>query len=74
MYSEQYRRLGARICYYRMLSNTSQEDLANKAGISQSYLSRIEHGSAGKSVSYTTVLAIAEALKVDVVELVKKEI
>lgn len=74
MYSEEYRRLGARICYYRMLLNLSQEDLAFKVGISQSYLSRIEHGSNGRSVSYTTILSIASALNVDVIDLVKREI
>lgn len=74
MFSNEYRRLGARICYYRMLRCMSQEDLATACNISQSYLSRIEHGSIGKSVSYTTILGIAAALNIDVVELVKKEI
>lgn len=74
MYSAEYRRLGARICYYRMLKGMSQEDLANKVNISQSYCSRIEHGSTGRSVSFTTILAIAAALEVDVVDLVKKDI
>lgn len=74
LFSNEYRRLGARICYYRMLRCMSQEDLATACNISQSYLSRIEHGSIGKSVSYTTILGIAAALNIDVVELVKKEI
>lgn len=74
MFSMEYRRLGARICYYRMLRGESQESLAAKVNISQSYLSRIEHGSTGRSVSFTTILSIAGALDIDVVELVKKDI
>lgn len=74
MFSTEYRRLGARICYFRMLKNMSQEELASKVNISQSYCSRIEHGSTGRSVSFTTILAIAAALDVDVVDLVKKDI
>lgn len=72
MFSADYRRLGARICYYRMLKAVSQEELAAKSGISQSYLSRIEHGNAGKSISFTTILSIAVALNIDVVDLVSK--
>ena len=57
-----------------MLKNMSQEDLAAACSISQSYLSRIEHGSTGKSVSFTTILSIAAALNIDVVDLVKTDI
>lgn len=74
MFATEYRRLGARICYYRMLKGVSQEELASRVNCSQSYLSRIEHGSIGRSVSYTTILAIAAALEIDVVKLVEKDI
>ena len=36
--------LGSRICYVRKLNGLKGVDLANKAGIDQSYLSKIEKG------------------------------
>ena len=74
IFATEYRRLGARICYYRLLKGISQEELVSRVNCSKSYLSRIEHGSTGRSVCYTTILAIAAALEIDLVKLVEKDI
>lgn len=41
-FSAQYRLIGARIAYFRKLKRYTQEELAFRASISTSYLSRIE--------------------------------
>ena len=43
-FSAQYRLIGARIAYFRKLKRYTQEELAFRASISTSYLSRIERG------------------------------
>ena len=45
---------------------------AEKVGISPSYLSKIEHGAYPKNLSLTTLLLIAEALTIDICELIKE--
>jgi len=41
---EVFKRIGAKITYYRRLKGVRQIDLATETGISEQYLSRIEHG------------------------------
>ncbi|CAK7038675.1 helix-turn-helix transcriptional regulator [Phascolarctobacterium sp.] len=72
MFAMRYKKIGARIVYFRMLQGISQEDLADKAGISQSYLSKIEHGAYPKNLPLTTLLLIAVALNIDVCEIIKE--
>jgi transcriptional regulator with XRE-family HTH domain len=45
--------------------NINQSELARRAGLSQSAVSRIVNGSRGARLAGTTVLALADALKVD---------
>ena len=72
MFAMRYKQIGAKIVYYRMLKSMTQEQLAEKAGISASYLSKIEHGKYAKSLPFTTLLLIAQALDVDVCEIIKE--
>lgn len=58
--------IGARIRYYRKISNLKQEELARRIGISISALQRIEQGNYNKSISLTTLLDIADGLHIDV--------
>lgn len=44
MQEEEYKKIGARIKYYRQLAVLSQSRLAENVGISAQYLSRIERG------------------------------
>ena len=58
-----YRKMGAKIRYYRQLKGINQTDFAIKVSISSQYLSKIENGKRIPSLS------IAEALEVEVAEL-----
>ena len=42
MFSTKFKQLGLKIQYYRQMKNISQVELADEAGISRSYLSKIE--------------------------------
>jgi transcriptional regulator with XRE-family HTH domain len=72
MFAMRYRKIGARIVYFRMIKGLSQEELADRAGISQSYLSKIEHGAYPKNLPLTTLLLITAALDIDVCEIIKE--
>ncbi len=64
------RRVGLNVQRLRRLRDLSQEELAHRAGIHQTYLSGVENGRRNPSI---VVLArIATALGVDVEELVAR--
>lgn len=63
---------GAKIKYFRTLKNMTQLQLAERAAISEDYLSQIERGKAS-GLTIATALKIAEALEVNFEALVKKD-
>ena len=65
--------IGCKIVYYRRLRNVKQIDLAVAAGISQSYLSKIENGKYETGGSITIFLKIARALNVDLKKILQDE-
>ena len=67
----QYKKIGAKIVYYRKIRGLTQEELAELVGISPQYLSRIENGNYHKSVSLSILMKIAEKLNVTMVQLMK---
>lgn len=58
--------IGARVRYYRKISGVKQEELARRVDLSLSALQRIEQGTYNKSISLTTLLDIADGLRIDV--------
>ena len=74
MFEEEYKYIGAKIIYYRKLQRLTQEELSQKAAISTSYLSRIERGAYNKGVPISTLLRIADALKVNVAKFFDKDV
>lgn len=44
MYEDRYRKIGLKLCYYRKKNKLTQLQLAEAAGISSTYLGRIERG------------------------------
>ena len=64
MQEEEYKKMGAKIKYYRQLAVISQSKLAENVGISAQYLSRIERGKQMPSVQ--VLMLIAQNLQVDV--------
>lgn len=63
--TEKYTQLGLNIAYYRKLRGMTQEQLAEKVGVSRSHLSAIEAPNVVKAFSIELLFEIAEALQVD---------
>ena len=61
------RRLGRRVRLARLIGELTQDQLAEKAGISRSFVSLIEHGSHG--VDVVRLIRLAAALDVPLAEL-----
>jgi transcriptional regulator with XRE-family HTH domain len=53
---------------FRGMNNMTQRELADKVGISLSYLSKIEASNCNKSFSLHVLFDIADALNVDIKE------
>lgn len=65
-YDKQYIEIGKRIAEYRKMKNISQEQLANKVGISYSYLTQIEAPNVVKKMSLEVLFDIANILEIDI--------
>ena len=68
-YEQEYIKFGLKVQYYRKLRGLTQEAFADKAGISWSYLAKIESPTRVFGVSMEKLFAIAEALEVPVTKL-----
>ncbi|SMD15340.1 helix-turn-helix domain-containing protein [Sporomusa malonica] len=65
---ERYRQIAKKIVHYRIKKGLSQDELADKIGISKSYLSKIEAPNSTKAFSLDVLFAIADGLEVDVIK------
>jgi transcriptional regulator with XRE-family HTH domain len=65
-YSHRYRKIGQQIAYYRKQKGLTQEELADKISISNSYLTKIEAPNCDKSFSLEVLFEIADALQIPV--------
>ncbi|MBQ3725785.1 MAG: GIY-YIG nuclease family protein [Selenomonadaceae bacterium] len=65
-----YRLIGAKIAYYRTLRQMTQAELAKRANLSKGSIGRIERGKYNKGVPISTLLDIAEGLRIDLSSLV----
>lgn len=70
---ELYMVIGKNIKLYRKFSKLTQVQLAEKAEISISYLSKIEADSCDKSMSISMLNQIANALDVEITDFFKEE-
>ncbi len=68
-HDKKYKSIGIKISEYRLKRNLTQEQLANKVGISYSYLTQIEAPNVVKKMSLEVLFDIADALKIDVKDL-----
>ncbi len=66
-HSEEYRKLGLNISYYRKEQHLSQIQLAEKIDISRTHMSRIENNDC--AVSLDVIFRIAKALNIPVCKL-----
>ena len=65
-----FRQIGAKIAYYRTLRQMTQAELAKRANLSKGSIGRIERGKYNKGVPISTLLDIAECLRIDLSSLV----
>jgi len=70
-YNTELKSLGKRIKKIRLDKGLIQLDLEVKAGISRADISKIENGL--KNIEFITIIKIAEALDVEVIELFRLE-
>lgn len=71
MFALRYKKIGAKIVFYRKLKSMTQEKLAEEVGITPQYLSRIENGGYTKSVSLSILMKIAGVLDVTMGQLME---
>lgn len=67
-----YRLIGTNIKHYREQAGLNQVQLAEKAKISISYLSKIEAAGCNKSLSISVLNQIANVLCVEIIEFFKE--
>ena len=63
-YKDEFTAVGLKIGYMRRQKVMTQEQLAEKAGISVGFLSQVEAPNLAVGISLATLFAIAEALQV----------
>lgn len=68
-HSERYKNIGIKISKYRNKKGLTQEELANRVGISYSYLTQIEAPNVVKKMSLEVLYDIADTLNVDIKDL-----
>lgn len=69
MFSKKFKKIGLKIAYYRKRKALKQMEVAEKAGISCSYLSKIETGKVKVRYSLAVLIQIAKVLEIDPGEL-----
>ena len=65
--------IGLKISYYRKRAGLTQEDLAERVGVSTAYIGMIEAPGVSKSASLKTLYAIATALGVPPYKLLQSD-
>ncbi len=68
-HDKKYKKIGIKISEYRLKRKLTQEALANKVGISYSYLTQIEAPNVVKKMSLEVLFDIADALEIDIKDL-----
>ncbi|HCE63194.1 MAG TPA: XRE family transcriptional regulator [Clostridiales bacterium] len=63
-YPERYITLGLKIAYYRKKRGYTQENLAEKVGISLNFLAQVEGTGTIRGISLETLFKIADVLQV----------
>ena len=64
--TNEYSNLTKNIRYYRIKANMTQEQLAEKADLSVSYIKKLESSKEFKNVTFNAFSKIAKALNIDI--------
>ena len=68
-----YKRIGAKVAYFRISNGLTQEEVAARVHMSRSTLSKIEHGNYNRSISLDLLMDIAELSMLFVLDRDEKE-
>lgn len=68
-HTDEYIEIGYNIAYYRKHANLTQEELAEKVGISRAHISAIEAPNIVRKVSLDVLLNIASVLNIEAYKL-----
>ena len=60
-----YKRIGAKVAYFRISNGLTQKEMAAKIHVSRSTVSKIERGNYNRSISLDLLLDIADGLGID---------
>ena len=60
-----YKRIGAKVAYFRISNGLTQEEMAARVHMSRSTLSKIEHGNYNRSISMALLMDIADGLGIE---------
>lgn len=72
--ADNYNILISNIKYYRKINNLTQEQLAERADLSVSYIKQLESGHTYKNITFGSIAKIASALEIELEALFKKEV
>jgi transcriptional regulator with XRE-family HTH domain len=66
--SERYKNIGLKIAGFRAKRGLTQQQLADRIGISKSYLSKIESPNTAKSFSLDVLFSISDELNINITD------
>ena len=69
MFEDIYKRIGFNLLKQRRLKGWTQEQLAERSGVSRSRISKMENGK--ENFNIESLLLIAQSLEIDFIELLK---
>ena len=61
---EKYRQIGLKIAYFRKLRGYTQEELAERVGLTPAFIGHVEAPNIAKAISLDTLFDIAEVLDI----------
>lgn len=64
IHQEKRRQIGLKIAYYRKLRGLTQEELAERIGVTTAFIGHVEATNVNKSISLKTLFLVAEELDV----------
>ena len=70
---QRYIEIGLKIAYYRKKNGMTQEQLAERVGISPGYLSQVETQSFVQPISLKTLFAMADTFQIPPSKLLEKD-
>lgn len=64
IYAEKYRQIGLKIAYYRKLRGLTQEELAERVGLTPAFIGHLEAPNIPKALSLDALFDIAGVLEI----------